>query len=307
MVPRVYSDVMRQRVRRSQVLLVLFVVLFLPFIGGLGSRAQSPPERILFAVWPAQHGKDPNAPIIDPIGALVGSHIRSLGDLNKLPDAFFDRFEKNYYAPGRTFPLLLGGSNPGQITIQRAVGISCVSLDATAKLPISLPDPQMALVATSIGGLGLHENWRKPPTPGQRSEFLQLSAAFLRRKPLSTFAPSDLTIESLYSTKLGSKEPDSLIGSVTLTQKTAISHLLLAATSSGSRYKILLASFHSGDDVEDHTDDVSEQFVDQLDIDNDGVDEILTLVGYYESWDYIVYKRVNGAYRKIYEGGGGGC
>lgn len=299
---------MRGNAKRFCALLALCLVpIGLPLLGARPDAAPSPSRRILFAVWAAQKGKDPDAPIVDPIGVLVGGQIRSLGDYNKLPDSFFDFFEKVYYAPGRKFPLLFGGSNEGPITIQKAVGITCVSLVATVKLPIPLPDPEMALAVTSTDGLGLHENRRESPTPEQRDAFRQLSAAFLRRKSLPPFEASELNIGALYSTKLQGRAPDSLIGNVTLAQKTAISHLLLVATQDGSQYEITLASFHSGNDVEDHTDDVDEQFVDQLDLDNDGVDEIVTIVGYYESWDYIVYKRTDGIYKKIYEGGGGGC
>ncbi len=201
----------------------------------------------------------------------------------------------------------MGGSNKGRLTIQKATGIYCVSLVATAKLSIPLSYPQMALAATSTEGLGLHEDWRKSPTTDQRAEFMQLSVAFLKRKPLQPFTPSQIKIDGLYSTKLGLNQPDSLIGSVSLTQKTAISHLLLVANQTESHYKIALASYHVGSDVEDHADDVDESFVDQLDLDDDGVDEIIAIVGYSESWDYIVYKQVNGAWKKIYEGGGGGC
>lgn len=292
---------------RWTLLIVCVTALALPPSGQSFASAQSTAERILFAVWPAQAGKKPNAPVIDPIGVLVGSRIRSLGDYNKLPDAFFTRFEKSYYTPGRTFPLLSGGSEQGQVSVQKAVGISCVSLIATVKLPIPMPDPQMALVVTSVDGLELHRDWREPPTPEQRAAFLQLSYGILRRRALPASSISDIKIDSLYSTKLGAKEPPSLIGSVTLEQKTAISHLFLMATRDGASYKATLVSYHTGTDVEDHTDDVAETFVDQLGLDYDGIDEVVTIVGYSESWDYIVYNEVGGVWKKIYEGGGGGC
>jgi hypothetical protein len=195
----------------------LVAALTLPLLGKSLRSTQSAPERILFAVWSAQATKDPAAPIVDPIGVLAGSHIHSLGDYNKLPDAFFDRFEKTYYAPGRMFPFLMGGSSKGRLTIRNATGIYCVSLVATVKLPIPLAYPQMALAATSTEGLGLHEDWRRPPTSDQRTAFLQLSVAYLKNKPLQPFKPSEIKIDGLYLTKMGLNQPDSLIGSVTLT------------------------------------------------------------------------------------------
>ena len=285
----------------------LLVALSLSFCTRFDSQAQSPSERILFAVWPAEAGTTPNAPLIDPIGVLAGSRVRSLGDYGTLPDSFFARFEKKHYQPGLRFPLLLGGGNTGQVVVQKAVGISCESLVATVRLPIVLRYPEMALAATSSEDLGLHESWRTAPTPEQRAAFLQLSVSFLKRKPLAAFAAADVKIDRLYSTKLGRAEPGSLIGSVTLEGKATISHLLLVATRKTPGYFIALSSYHVGHDVEDRTDDVDEHFVDQLDLDNDGVDEVITIRGYYESWDYVVYKRFGAIFKKIYEGAGGGC
>jgi len=38
-----------------------------------------------------------------------------------------------------------------------------------------------------------------------------------------------------------------------------------------------------------------------------GVDEIVTISYYYESWDYAIYKEKDGKWEKVYKGGGGGC
>ena len=230
---------------RWTLLIVCVTALALPPSGQSFASAQSTAERILFAVWPAQAGKKPNAPVIDPIGVLVGSRIRSLGDYNKLPDAFFTRFERAItlrVARSPCFPE--GASKVKSVCRKKAVGISCVSLIATVKLPIPMPDPQMALVVTSVDGLELHRDWREPPTPEQRAAFLQLSYGILRRRALPASSISDIKIDSLYSTKLGAKEPPSLIGSVTLEQKTAISHLFLMATRDGASYKATLVSSH---------------------------------------------------------------
>ena len=49
------------------------------------------------------------------------------------------------------------------------------------------------------------------------------------------------------------------------------------------------------------------RFVDQVDIDGDGVAEVIAGGSYYESNDYIIYKRQAGSWRPVYQGGGGGC
>jgi hypothetical protein len=70
---------------------------------------------------------------------------------------------------------------------------------------------------------------------------------------------------------------------------------------------VALASYHLTKDTEDYVDDVEENFVDQIDLDASGQDEIITISYYYESWDYAIYKSRNGTWEKVYTGGGGGC
>jgi hypothetical protein len=61
--------------------------------------------------------------------------------------------------------------------------------------------------------------------------------------------------------------------------------------------------FHKG--LEDAFED--RQFVDQVDFDGDGVGEVVVAGTYYESNDYVIYKRQQGRWRPVYKGGGGGC
>jgi hypothetical protein len=47
--------------------------------------------------------------------------------------------------------------------------------------------------------------------------------------------------------------------------------------------------------------------VEQLDLDGDGTDEIVTINTYYEGWDYTICKEQKGKWEKVYQGGGSGC
>ena len=47
--------------------------------------------------------------------------------------------------------------------------------------------------------------------------------------------------------------------------------------------------------------------MEQLDLDGDGTDEIVTINTYYEGWDYTIYKEQKGKWEKVCQGGGGGC
>jgi hypothetical protein len=79
--------------------------------------------------------------------------------------------------------------------------------------------------------------------------------------------------------------------------------LFLIMEPAGDGLKTAWEWFHKG--AEDAYED--RHFVDQLDFDGDGVGEVVAMGSYYESNDYIIYKRQQGRWRPIYKGGGGGC
>jgi hypothetical protein len=47
--------------------------------------------------------------------------------------------------------------------------------------------------------------------------------------------------------------------------------------------------------------------VDQLDLDNDGMDEVVVRSEFYEAWNYAVWRFDSNYWGQIFEGGGGGC
>ena len=291
------------------ILLTLLVSMGAPLVF---SQTQSK-HAIIFAVWPAEKGKKPDQPLIDPVVMLDGAQLHkppvySYAD-QKASDAVFDRFEKKYYASGRKYPLFLGGNETSTLTVVEPTDFTCVSNMAVVRFSVPLSKPEMALAATSTQGLGLHSDWRQPVTDDQRSAFQETANGFLGQKGVHGVLLPAIKIDELYSTKLGVDRPRSLIGSVTVKGKSAIRHLFLVATETEKegQYVLPIASYNISKDLEDHTDNVVESFVGQLDLDNDGVDEIVTITSYYESWAYTIYKEKQGKWEKVYQGGGGGC
>jgi hypothetical protein len=90
-------------------------------------------------------------------------------------------------------------------------------------------------------------------------------------------------------------------------RKDAAHNLLLVAERSNDQWKLALSSYHVSKDLEDGVDDIEEDFLDQLNLSGNGADEIVTMIGYYESWEYAIYRLERGSWKKIYQGGGGGC
>ena len=71
----------------------------------------------------------------------------------------------------------------------------------------------------------------------------------------------------------------------------------------GDQLKAALTWYHKGAEA----DAADRRFVDQLDLDGDGVSEVIAEGHYYESNDYFIYKKQRGQWRSVYQGGGGGC
>jgi hypothetical protein len=78
---------------------------------------------------------------------------------------------------------------------------------------------------------------------------------------------------------------------------------LIMEPAAGDAFKTAWEWFHQGFEGEY----ADRHFIDQLDFDGDGVGEVVAEGTYYESNDYVIYKRQQGRWRPVYQGGGGGC
>jgi hypothetical protein len=290
----------------------LLVAGLLLSANGFRVSSKTVPRRLLiFAVWPGEKGKQPDAPILDPIAILEGvkfdDPVKPVNSSEPQANANYDRFVKDYFQKDQKYPFLFGGSSKGTIAVEGAVGISCETLTATVKTPVPFVNAQKALAVSSLQGLGLHENWRKPASAEERTEFLRLAANFLEKQGVANISVSTIRLDNLRSTKLGVDRPEALVGSVLVKTKTAVRYLFMVAERKNAKWDAILTSYHVGKDLEDGVDNVEEDFVDQLDLFKNGVDVIVTICSYYESWDYTIYREEDGTWKKVYQGGGGGC
>jgi hypothetical protein len=293
--------------------LAVTICFLLPVLGtGASDSLKQAPESkrtVVFAVFPAEKGKKPDHPLVDPIAFLNRGHLEKLPEYNydkqTESDAVYKSFEQQYYKHGLQYPLLIHGSVQGNLTVEEPTSMSCVDQVATVKLSAPLPEDHMRIAVTSLAGLGAHSDRDGVVADEDRSNFLNVAAAYLKHRGVMP-APK-IKIDYLYSVSLTSDAANELVGSITARQKSVIRHLFLLATKTDQGYIAGLTSYHVTKDVVDHTDDVSEEFVEHMDLDNDGSDEIITMMHYYESWNYNVYRKTNGAWKVIYNGGGGGC
>ena len=48
-------------------------------------------------------------------------------------------------------------------------------------------------------------------------------------------------------------------------------------------------------------------YVDQLDVDGDGIGEVFTVQGGFDAYAYVIFKKVRGRWREVYQGIGDAC
>ncbi len=300
--------------RRISLIAASLAMLFVPgAVSGLWPKPQTPGSRkILFAVWPPQKGKKPQGPILDPIAIFDGSALTEPPeedyDKGEPSDGEISRFEKTYYTPGKQYPLLFGGSELGSATVVEPTGLGCISFAATVRTSVLVPNGQYALAKTELSGGGLHANWREKASAEQETEFLKAAVDFWTSKGVKGITTGALKIKNLRATRLGEKRPTALVGTIVTYRDATTDHdLFLVIEQRQTNWDVLVASDHASTDLEDHTDEINENFVDQIDLTGEGTDEFVTIRGDYESWDYAVYKLEKGVWKDTYHGGGGGC
>ena len=119
-------------------------------------------------------------------------------------------------------------------------------------------------------------------------------AALLQSIRLKNINATDLTGDGVIE----------LIGNFEVGDKYTPHTLFLIAAKQDDTYQAELTWYHHAVEEADYE---ARSFVDQLDLDGDGIDEVISAGHYYEGGDYQIYKKQKGQWQVIYQGGGGGC
>lgn len=216
-------------------------------------------------------------------------------------------FAREYFRSGRKFRIISGGGEAGTLTIIKYQEPGCVGLvaDATAETTARLGGRVKAL-ATDSQTLGRGAISRRAPTETERARAVELARTTYTKHSVGASLVSKMEVVNLTATDLDRDGRFELVGSF-LAGKNDVGStsytLFLIMEPAGSGFKTAWEWFHLGseDSYEDR------HFVDQVDLDGDGVGEVIAMGSYYESNDYIIYKKIQGRWRPVYKGGGGGC
>jgi hypothetical protein len=216
-------------------------------------------------------------------------------------------FAREYFSPGRKYRILSGGGEAGTLSIIKYTEPGCVGLvaEATAETQARLGG-RVKVIATNSQTLGRGAPSRRAPTEAERVRAVELARAAYAKNGVAASLASKMEVVNLTATDLDRDGRFELVGSF-LAGKNDVGSmsytLFLIMEPAGDAFKTAWEWFHKGseDGYEDR------HFVDQVDFDGDGVGEIIAMGTYYESNDYVIYKRQQGRWRPVYKGGGGGC
>ena len=217
-------------------------------------------------------------------------------------------FAREYFRAGRKYRALTGGGDGGTVTVRKYLDQGCVGLvaEATVETQARLGGRVQAL-ATDSETLGRGASSRRAPTEAERARAVELARAAYAKNGVPAALASGVQVVNLTATDLDRDGKFELVGSFLVEKKSETMPdaytLFLIVEPEGGSLKTAWEWFHHGFEGEY----ADRQFVDQLDLDGDGVGEVVAEGIYYESNDYVVYKRQQGRWRPVYQGGGGGC
>jgi hypothetical protein len=216
------------------------------------------------------------------------------------------QFIANYYQPGETYRLLFGEKEIGTVTVKAP--------RLETHLAAEVNGDRGGTLATNSSFLGRKQrSSRRPATDSEQEIALELAKkafqqngvpdALLHQKIVSNLTAVDLDGDSNYE----------LIGSFKTAKKTRVDlqhHLFMIIKPQHGIYRGEFIWYHNpqGSNISNLDDAYhSKKFIDLLDLDGEGIAEVILEEEYYEGNSYSIYKKQGNKWEIIYSGGGGGA
>lgn len=210
------------------------------------------------------------------------------------------------YKVGEHLALFAGGQRQGDVTIKKVMPFQCNSSAAVvmAGPSVHLGKDAMAL-ATNAEKVRSHGNNQRAPNEAELDHVKLLAMnEFLKHGVPAEFSKS-LRVDRAIVMRVDETEDDLLVSSLFVEVEGVRHQIFLVAMMAGATTE--LTRYHKTTDIQDGKDAQDVRFVDQLDLDGDGTDEIVLEVTGYESEAFAIYKRMSGRWTRVHVGGQGGC
>lgn len=217
------------------------------------------------------------------------------------------RFAETYYRPGQKYQLLMDGNERGTVAVKKLNSCDEMAAEVEVQTTSRPPKPALSIIATNSESLEGKTARQREPTDAETRAVLRLAKPHFRRRGLA--APFIEGVANwLKAVDLNGDGQAELIGFFAVGAKSQHTLFIIAEPHRNS-FRPALVLFHQsrskwGDDGR------YQEFVAGIDLDNDGISELITSGDDPRSsndFTYLIYKKEGGRWRSIYAGGGLKC
>jgi hypothetical protein len=242
---------------------------------------------------------------IDALAVVAGKQLRApYSDEQKDKQKIF---AEDYFKKGTAYRLIFGGGDAGTATITSwNEGCNNVHAQATISTSARLGGKVMAL-ATNSETLGKRSISRRPPTDAERTATLALMKSVYQQRRTPVNLMSAIKVTNLTATDLNGDGKYEMVGSFTLTAKNKFERdLFLIATPQGKGMRAEFVKFQAYQPPPEGFLS-SIDFIDQLDVDTDGVGEVFAQMGAFDGYVLVVFKKTGTRWRRVHDQVGDLC
>jgi hypothetical protein len=271
------------------------------------SRAGSGAGAVLFVVT-----QDRSGSYVEPlVGVIQGRYIEPPSGASEN----FEQFAGRYYRAGQKYRLLFGGGEAGTATLKEWSGKAsdCGRSRASVELETTARIGGLVGIATTSDTLGRKAPSRRFPSAAERSAVSEMAQKILRQKGVPATSLQSMKTINMTAIDLNGDGKMEVVASFTARTREkgeAVHHLFLIAEPDGDGFDVGVMKYArtargdlpqgaSLDDVDDAV--LTEVLVDHLDLDNDKLNEVITMTKSFEGATYKIYKRQKGQWATLYE------
>jgi hypothetical protein len=242
---------------------------------------------------------------MDAVVIVDGKQLRAPYDSEK-EDAS-KKFGEQYFAAGKVYRLIFGGGEAGTVKVDKwSVGCNNIHAQVTVTTSAKLGGKVMAL-ATSSETLGKRTIARRPPTETERAAVLALMKSIYQQRRTPANLISAIKVSNLTATDLDGDGKYEMIGSFTLAAKNKFERdLFLIAKPQGATFRADFVKFQAYQPPpEEFLSSID--YIEQLDLDGDGVGEVFASQGGFDGYALLIFKKVAGRWRQVHDMIGDAC
>ena len=217
------------------------------------------------------------------------------------------KFAQTYFKAGRKLRMTFGGGEVGSVTVSGSQQ-GCNNLHATVTVnSTTRVRGQVKALVTSSTVLGKKSSSRRAPTDEERAAVLDLVKTIYLQHGVTASQFKSMTVTNLAATDLDNDGKYEFIGSFALSLKNkAQRDLFLIAETSDSGMRSAFTKFQAYQPPPEGFLE-SIDFVDQLDLDGDGMGEVFAVQGGFDAYGYVIFKKTAKVWRQVYTFMGDAC